>query len=222
MEWKIISKIILNRKVVKSTFLLFLFISSGIKAQEKHIRIYPTIGTSLRFGIMNFFNFKPMFPDNFSRPYNPQQNISGFSINPGLAIHYNEIEVEYFSGFRYDAVNYISGTDNKYAKSFLVDHNFNLAYRKKMAYGIGSSIVNTNKGYWYIDDFNNPIPKYHNIEFKTVNVFIQFPVYKIINLELKVQYMPNGCPYNREEKYIMYSLRLFYRLNFLNNRKKKE
>lgn len=201
-----------NKKAAFAALLFVVSISFQSFAQKETIKLYPTAGATLRAGIMNFYNFKTIWSD---RPYNlypSERNIDGLSLNPGLAIALNHFEVEYFLNLRYDVVHYSASKENSVERDFLLDHNINFAYRRKASYGIGFSIINSGKGFWYDD----PTPRYQDIEFKTVNFFVTIPVWKILNLEIKALYMPNGYPYNRNEDYIMYSLRLYYRFNFLN------
>jgi len=213
MERKISSIFLcINKKAAFAAFLLIASISFQSFAQKKALKLYPTIGITLRAGIMNFLNFEPIWPDSYYKLYPSERNIDGISLNPGLAICSNHFEFEYFSNLRYDVVYFISGSDNKYERDFLLDHNFNFSYKKRISYGIGFSIINSGKGFWY----DNPTPMYQDIEFKTVNFFVVIPIWKILNLEVKALYMPNGYPYNRNEDYIMYSLRMYYRFNFLN------
>ena len=137
----------------------------------------------------------------------------------GLAVSNRHFEFEYFLNLRYDVVHYSISKENEPNREFILDHNINFAFKGRVAYGIGFSIINSGKGFWYYNNATNPIPIYHNIEFKTVNAFLTVPAFKILKLEIKALYMPNGYPYNRNGKYIMYSMRLYYKFNFLRKRK---
>jgi hypothetical protein len=218
MGWEMTKICSFKKKAGCAAFFFYIFLTVPVKGQEKAVEFYPTLGITLRAGIMNFFNLQIIQPESFTRPYPSERNIDGFSLNPGFAIDFYSLEVEYFSNLRYDVVHYIRGSENEYARAFLLDHNFNLSFRKKLSYGVGISIVNSGKGYWYIDNTINPIPKYHDIEFSTINFFLSIPVWKILKLEVKALYMPNGYGYNRSEEYIMYSLRLYHKFNFLNKK----
>lgn len=110
------------------------------------------------------------------------------------------------------SINREPGLEDTYVKGFIVDHNFNLTLRRKINYGVGISVVNFRTGF----SFENPIgvQRYQSIEFNTYNAFVTFPYKKILFIELKALYVPNGFPENPYEQYIMYSLRVYYKLNF--------
>ena len=159
---------------------------------------------------MNFFNFDAVIPSDPTKPYDYERNVQGLSINPGLQLQSGYLGFEYYSNLRYDVVHGTIGVENKYVKYFIIDHNINFFVKRKLSYGVGISIVNDNKVYSFV----NPVLRYHNIEFKTYNVFVTLPIKKIINLEIKALYVPKGFPVNPKEKYIMYSLRAYYKFNF--------
>ncbi|HBH25029.1 MAG TPA: hypothetical protein DDY13_16615 [Cytophagales bacterium] len=192
--------------------LLFPYESIG---QEKAIKIYPTAGITWRSTAMNFFNFKAVIPADPTKPYSYEKNVQGFSINPGLQIRTRNIGFEYYSNLRYDVIYSRLESENVYVKEFIVDHNFNLVFKRKIDFGVGLTFVNAGKGY----EFVNPVPRYHNIEFKTYNAFVTIPIKKVINLEIKALYIPEDFPENPNEQYIMYSLRAYYKFDFLNKRK---
>lgn len=211
------------KKVVKTAFLIFSFIYFPIilspivaSAQNRLFKLSPTAGITWRSTVMNFFNFNGVVPDDFTKPYSSEKNVQGFSLNPGIQIEYKIVGFEYYANLRYDVVYFKFGSNEEYEKDFLLDHNFNIYINKKIQYGIGLSIINSGKGY----EFVNPIPRYHNIEFKTYNAFVTVPIKKILNLEIKALYIPKDFPENPNEKYIMYSLRVYYKFNFLNKAKK--
>lgn len=180
--------------------------------QEKTLKIYPTAGITWRSTAMNFFNFKSVIPSDPTKPFPYEKNVQGISFNPGLQIIGKLIGFEYYPNLRYDVVYSKLETENEYVKEFIVDHNFNLIFKRKINIGLGLSVVNSGKGYSFI----NPVPRYHHIEFKTYNVFIDIPIKKVVNLEIKALYIPKGFPENPNEKYIMYSLRGYYKFNFFN------
>lgn len=184
--------------------LIFSFKSFG---QDSGVTIVPTAGITWRSTAMNFFNFKAVIPYDPTNPYHYEKNVQGFSLNPGLQFKTKFVGIEYFSNLRYDVVHYIFGSNNQYKKEFIIDHNFNLILKKKFDFGFGLTIVNAGKGY----EFVNPIPRYHHIEFKTYNVFVTLPIKEVVNLEIKALYVPKNFPENPNEKYIMYSLRAFYK-----------
>lgn len=186
-----------------------------IMGQKNAIQIYPTAGITWRSTAMNFFNFKAVIPADPTIPYDYERNVQGFSLNPGLQLNSKFIGFEYYSNLRYDVVHGVIGVENKRVKEFIVDHNFNLIFKRKIDFGFGLTIINAGKGY----EFVNPIPRYHNIEFKTYNIFVVVPIKKVINLEIKALYIPNNFPENPDEQYIMYSLRAYYKFDFLNKKK---
>jgi hypothetical protein len=194
---------------------LILFCSAQAFGQEKLIQVYPTAGISWRSTAMNFFNFKAIIREDPTKPYHYEKNVQGFSLNPGILIKAKTIGVEYYSNLRYDVISGTIGQENKFIKEFIIDHNFNLIISRKIDFGLGLTIVNAGEGYAFV----NPIPRYHNIEFKTYNLFVTVPVKKLIQLEIKALYIPKDFPENREEKYLMYSLRVYYKFNFLNKQK---
>lgn len=198
--------------IVIAFILLFPFETIG---QEKAIKIYPTAGINWRIAVMNVFNFKAIIPADPTKPYSYEKNVQGFSFNPGIQLTSNIIGFEYYPNLRYDVVHYIFGSNDEYKKNFLIDHNLNLILKRKVEFGFGMTIVNAGKVY----EFVNPIPRYHNIEFKTYNVFVTVPIKKVINLEIKALYIPKDFPENPNEQYVMYSLRAYYKFDFLNRKK---
>jgi hypothetical protein len=204
----------LNLSCTMAIVFILLFPTES-KGQEKAIKIYPTLGVTWRVAVMNFFNLNAVIPNDPTIPYSYERNVQGFSINPGIQIITSIIGFEYYPGFRYDVVYSSLEVENVYFKEFIVDHNFNLILKRKLGFGIGMTIVNAGKGF----EFVNPIPRYHNIEFKAYNAFVTIPVKKIINLQIEVQYIPKDFPRNPYEKYIMYSLRAYYKFDFLNKKK---
>ena len=179
---------------------------------KRLLKIYPTVGVTWRSTAMNFFNFKAVIPSDPTNPYHSEKNVQGLSLNLGLQLQINNVGFEYVPNFRYDVVHYVFGSNNQYAKDFLIDHNLNFFVKRKLSYGVGISIVNDNKVYSFV----NPVLRYHSIEFKTYNVFVTVPIKKVLSLEIKALYVPKGFPENPTEKYIMYSLRVYYKFKFLN------
>jgi hypothetical protein len=199
-------------------FLLTIF-PEPAKSQEKLIDIYPTLGLTWRSTAMNNFNFGAVLPDDPTKYYPYEKNVQGFSLNTGIQLDFwKSFVFEYVPNLRYDVSHFrFNGSSDEvmYLKEFMIDHNLNIAVRKKLLYGgVGLSIINVNKGY----AFENPIgvSRYHDIEFTTYNAFITFPIKKVLNLEFKVLYSKNNFPFNKNEEYLMYSFRLFYTFDFLN------
>lgn len=208
---------------LKSTVIAVLFFISLSVAYSQYsnkVNFYTTGGLMLRTGIMNFFNFKYKWPSNVSRPYNSERNINGFSLSPGILFKINHLQIEYFAGLRYDVLYIVSGKENTYQREFILDHHFNFSLKvRKLSYGVGSSIVNAGKSFTYNTNIFTPNYIHESLEFRTINGFVTFPVWKTLNLEIKAIYMPNGYPYNRQQDFIMYSTRLFYKFKFLNKNK---
>lgn len=210
-------KKLIKRAALAGPFYILINISSALSQEsEKPLNFYPTAGITWRSTAMNFFNLKGIWPADPTIPYSYERNVQGLALNIGLQARMKYVGFEYYPGLRYDAVHGTIGVENKYVKEFLIDHNFNFFVGRKITYGIGISIVNDNKVYSFV----NPILRYHNIEFKTYNFFVTVPIKKVINLEIKALYVPTGFPYNPKEKYIMYSLRVYYKFNFLNSNTK--
>jgi len=221
------------------TYLLFTAIPD-VHSQESYSgKFYPTAGITWRSTAMNFFNFDYVWPDDFSRPYDYERNVQGFSLNIGIQYQLsNTLVVEYYPNLRYDVIYH--RWDKKYdeligitndgdslftndnpinIKEFIIDHNFNIMRKKgRLAYGLGMTIVNTGKSFKYPNSYRapNPIYRYQSLEFKAYNAFVTFPLKNIFNLELKAMYIPKDFPYNQFEKYIMYSMRVYYRFKSLN------
>ena len=195
----------------------FSFSSNKSVGQAKAIELYPTAGITWRSTATSFFNFKGIMPSDPTIPYDYERNVQGLSMNPGIQIRSGFIGIEYYSNLRYDVVSGVIGVENERIKDFLIDHNFNLIFARKIDFGLGLSIVNSGKGF----EFVNPIPRYHNIEFKSYNAFVTIPVKKIFNLEIKALYIPKDFPENPEQKCIMFSLRIYYKFDFLNKALKK-
>lgn len=223
----ILSKVkdLLKKKVAKATFffigskvyttfcLLFLLLPSFHSlAQTQPVSIRPTFGMSFRSTAMNFFNFKAVEKRDFTLPYNYEKNVQGIALDLGVQLNLFSIGLEYNPRFRYDYVhgNYDIALHKRLpdTKDFLLDHNVNIFFRRKLIYGTGLTIVNAGKGYW----FENPVGfrRYHHIEFMTYNIFVGLPIKKYLCLEFKAQYVPENFPINRHDDYIMYSLRAYY------------
>lgn len=208
------------KKSATLSVVLFFTFCSTVLAQPFGIKFYPTGGVAFRTGIMNFFNFKYKWPQSFIRPYHPEKNVHGISLCPGLMMEAGHFQLEYFAGLRHDVLYEIQGVDNAYFRDFILDHHINISLSiRKFSYGVGTSIINVGKSFTYNTNIYNPKYIHESLEFKTVNFFVTLPVWKILNLETKAIYMPNGYPYNRHKKYIMYSIRLFYKFRFLSKKR---
>ncbi len=228
-----------------TTFFLFFFIliySENSQAQNEESRVMLTAGLTWRSTAMNFFNLKSLRPSNIRIPsiYYYEISVQGVSLNIGLQYRLSHrLKLEYHPNLRYDHLRIdteyietryvpkaINSTDSTFVdfytseevKAFIVDHNFNFIFKgKKLDYGIGMTIVASGKLIEY--NTSPTTTELFNIEFSTYNAFIVVPIKKVINLEIKALYIPSGFPYNRKEKYMMYSLRAFYKFNL--KRKKK-
>ncbi|MCP4458511.1 MAG: hypothetical protein GY816_10890 [Cytophagales bacterium] len=210
----------------------------GLQEPQKS-KLYPTAGITWRSTAMNFFDFVSILPDDPNKPFDYERNVQGFSLNIGIQYQLsNSVAIEYYPNMRYDVthhkwdskydelvlvVNEVDSffTNDKpiYIKKFLIDHNFNIMRKKgKLAYGLGLTIVNSGESYTFPHNHRapNPIVRTHIIEFKTYNAFVTLPLKKIFNLELKAMYIPRDFPENVSEKYIMYSIRVYYKFDFLN------
>lgn len=199
---------------VFTTFCLLLLLLPSLHslAQTKAVSIHPTFGMSFRSTAMNFFNFRAVERRDFTLPYNYEKNVQGIALDLGVQLDVLSIGLEYSPRFRFDYVhsNYDIALQEPLpdTKDFLLDHNVNIFFRRKIIYGTGFTIVNAGKGYW----FENPVGfrRYHNIEFMTYNLFVGVPVKKHLCLEFKAQYIPENFPINRQDDYIMYSLKAYY------------
>ena len=188
---------------------------SSIKSlgQAKLIKLYPTAGITWRSTAVSSIH---LYSSYRTSPYDYERNVQGFSLNPGIQLEFRKVGFEYYTNLRYDVVHSKTGALNDYVKDFLLDHNINLFYHHKIQYGLGMSIVNSGKGFEFV---YRRVPKYHNIEFKTYNIFVTIPVKKIVFLEIKALYVPKDFPENQEAEYLMFSLRAYYKFDFLNKRK---
>lgn len=194
----------------------------------------PTIGVTWRSTAMNFFDFGPIIPMDWNMKYTYEKNVQGFSLNPGVQYQLSRtLFLEYYPNLRYDVTHsvwskkhdvfqFVSdegdslfiNNNPSYSKSFLIDHNFNIIRRKgKLALGMGMTIVNAGKTINYPIAHRYPANRrIQNIEFRTLNGFVVIPVKKIYNLELKAMYIPRDFPKNIYEQYMMYSIRVYYKL----------
>jgi len=222
------------------SFILVALCNSETHSQEpQKSKIFPTAGITWRSTAMNFFDFQRVVPDDYSIPYDYERNVQGFSFNTGIQYQItNSIILEYYPNLRYDVTHSIPDSKkwelmlvtaegdsifgNSHSlkiKNFLIDHNFNVMrkYGKKV-YGIGMTIANSGESYEFLINSRNSGlgTRTHSIEFKTYNAFVTFPLKKIFNLELKAMYIPRAFPRNVSEKYMMYSIRVYYKFDFLN------
>lgn len=189
----------------------------NLVAQEKAIKVYPTIGITWRSTATGLLNLSGVWDYDPKVPYDYERNVQGFSINPGIQMELSSlpIGIEYYPNLRYDVVSFNFFPVDTYNKQFLIDHNFNLYVKRKVTGGVGFSIVNSGAGFDYV----NPTPEYFEIEFRTYNVFIVLPIKKIVNLEVKALYIPVDFPANPHGEHIMFSLRLYYKFQFLDRAK---
>jgi hypothetical protein len=194
------------------TTLLVLPKSLLLGQNREALTIYPTAGISWRSPAVPLLHLNGILPADPTIPYPAEKNIQGFSLNPGLQLIKKSIGIEYSPNLRYDIVSSVLWQDNVYNKEFIVDHNFNLLLCRKKIYSLGYSIINAGKGF----EFVNPNLRYHNIEFRSFNLAVTFPIKEIFNLEIKTMYSSRGFPDNPEKEVLMFTLRAYYRFNFLN------
>jgi hypothetical protein len=214
-----------SRSAFRLTLIAVAYCMLAYGAQAQKLEVYPTAGITWRSTLMNFFNFDYVWPYDNTVPFDYERNIQGLGLNIGCLLQGDLLGIEYYPSFRYDVthfrfrppgstgVHYVTKDD--YYKSFLVDHNVNLLFRrKKLDFGFGFSLVNAGKGF----HFENPFPRYQRIEFKTYSAFVTIPIKKVVHLELKAHYIPERHPQNPYQKYMSYSIRLYHRFGFLNKK----
>ena len=205
-------------------------------AQQREPNLTGTIGITWRSTAMNFFNFKYVYTNPRILSYSYERNVQGVSLNIGLAYRISsKLSIEYHPNIRYDQINFDRNTvgwtrsimrtpqgDSVFNqptyeyipnKEFILDHNFNLIFRKKLNWGLGLSIINTGKSFQYENPIGSP-PKTVDIQFVTYNAFVVIPVKKILFLELKALYINNLPTSHPDDNHIMYSTRLFYKIRF--------
>jgi len=185
---------------------------------QKH-KIFPTAGITWRSTAISLFNSHLSNIDSTFRPYLSERNVQGFSLNIGLQYQLanSSITLEYYPNLRYDVthVRLDAKHNHPIVKRFLIDHNINLMRQFwGKVIGIGLTVVNSGASYDY--QARSSIIKTHDIEFKTYNAFVAFPLKKIFNLELKALYIPRGFPVGVTRKYMMFSIRVYYKFDFLN------
>ena len=218
--------------------LIFCIFQPGqmVIAQQREPNLTGTIGITWRSTAMNFFNFKYVYTDPRISSYDYERNVQGLSINIGLIYQISsKLSLEYHPNIRYDQITFdrdtvgwtksIVGTQTGDTviyqpiyeqipnKESILDHNFNLVFRKKLNWGLGLSIINTGKSFQYENPIGSP-PKTENIQFVTYNAFAVIPVKKILFLELKALYTNNLPTSDPNDNHIMYSARLFYKVRF--------
>lgn len=200
-------------------FVIFVSNNTAI-AQESKVNISATAGITWRSPAMHIFHFRGIHRNNFQSSYDNERNIQGFSVNPGLRVNYKKIGFEYYPNLRYDVVNQDLTdpqiTDN-FIKEFIVDHNFNFFVRRKVDYGAGFSIVNTGKTISYVIN-NNQFS--HNIQFHTINAFVAVPIKKVLDLEIKVHFIPNGFHGHHSARTLLYTLRAYREFDSIFRKKK--
>ncbi len=202
--------------------IIFWFLLNGLFSpcfsQKQRVSVYPTVGLTWRSTAMNFFNFKAVNPADPTVPYPYERNVQGLSLNTGVFVKTSSFGFEYYLNLRYDVTHNDLKIEDTYYKEFITDHNFNFILQKKIDYGIGISIVNFNKGF----EFENPVGvmRYQDIQFNSYNFLVILPLKKKFYLELKALYIPHGFPENPNEKYMMYSIRFFYKIKLKGNHSK--
>ena len=213
-------------------YLLLFYGSTNLYAQPEPGILSPTLGLTFRTTATGFLNFNGVLPWDWRQPYDYEQNVQGLRVNAGLEYQAtNKIALAYYANVGYDRIASYRNPDPSTGifygfgargdslihypdikvEELILDHNIQLILRgKKIDYGIGLSIINSGKGYEYYEDGDL---RYHNIQFTAYNLFLQFPILKKINTEIKAQYVPAGFPQNPFRDVIMMSIRTFYRFD---------
>ncbi|MEO1052365.1 MAG: hypothetical protein AAFX87_17155 [Bacteroidota bacterium] len=209
----------MKRLIVFLLIINCLFINEVFGQSEEpqsKIELFPTIGITWRSPATQFFDFSGVFPEEMNSLYDDERNTQGLALNTGLLIRYNEkFEFEYYPGWRYDVVQREPGVLNSRIRQFIVDHNWNIQYKKKLGVGIGFSIINTGKGYFNDLELHGN-QEFRSIQFESFNFFVDIPIKKVIDFEVKVQYVRRDFPANRTLDVTMLNLRVYYRFRFLN------
>ena len=152
----------------------------------------------------------------FNSPYIAERNLQGSSLNVGLIYSPSKnYSIEYVPNLRYDCISkrtiklipnsltpvvdfngdttyvhdfYYSSADKK----FIIDHNFNLIFRKKINWGGGVSIINTGQSFFY--EYPTGLISSQSIEYTSYNAFVLVPIKKVYKLELKLHYIGEPIP----------------------------
>ncbi len=205
----------LNRWIVIVCLFCFLSISN-VYAQ---INITPSVGITWRSTAMNYFNFKGLRKYDLRVPYSYEANVQGFSITPSVGLNYQRLTLSYDVNLRYDYLHslYDSTTFEgvRDIKNFISDHNLNILWKtKKLSYGIGWGVVNFRKDFEYL---NGGKLYFQNLQFNTYNFLCNLPLKNQFHLQMSAYYIPRGFPYNPYQKFIMYSLKLYYKFKLSDN-----
>jgi len=234
--------IVLIRKVVKVIFFTIFIALLSLEntfSQSNYSRLSLTAGLSWRSAPTFFSSHGAVFFK--SGLYDEDKNVQGFSLNLGLRYKFNDkISLEYYPSLRYDymyhKLHFISkklievynNVDSLFDVTYrreningiIIDHDISLLFSKrKFDFGIGITLVNAGKGFEY--EYNS-VNRYLTTEFLTYNAIIQVPIKKVINLELKINYVPNGFPEGSTAKHFMHTLRAYYKFNFPKKKRDKK
>ncbi|MEO1054594.1 MAG: hypothetical protein AAFX87_28440 [Bacteroidota bacterium] len=201
-------------------FLFDLLCLNQVKAQAlRSLELYPTVGLKYRSPATRFIDFSGIRKVPLNSIFAGEKNIQSAGFSIGMVARYNQkLEFEYYSFLRHDYISYASVNPITFNKEFIADHEVSIKLRRKVAFGLGFSVINTGKGYRNLEMVNGNTD-YNSIQFSSYNFLIDIPVKRIIDLEIKVQYVPQEFPTNRSAAVTMLSLRAYYRFNFLNRNK---
>ncbi len=214
-------------------FIFTLFISDFVKAQNQEnnprkIKIIPNIGIRWRSIPYDWEELKRIFKPldyptssnwSYRQPgYRVEENTKGYSLSPAVTFNFNERHgVEYIAHLRYDVThsvhdweNWLSSSRKIEVKSFLHDHEIQFVKtfkNQKNRIGLGVGIINTFKKITVYYPFHK---EHTNLQYVSYNGFYQREIYKKLNAEIKISYVPHGFPNHPLLKVVYFSTRVFY------------
>ena len=211
-------------------FLLILCpsLASGFVKQDsaaKNKRFEYGFGVSVQFLLYADKN-ESVLGHFISQPY-PGRNAQGPGMSLFLGAYTNNgLGFEYSPTLRYAYIRLLHMRNSNgqligngpVERSFVLDHHFSLVYRKNSTgkrpkyFGIGYSIISTNKGYegaFLIQGNAGAVltAKYINLEFSGFHALARFEIMDHLSIEPRFLYVPPGnIEYRPENTFSIFSL----------------
>lgn len=219
----------ISKRVPPLVFLLMVVYGNGVCQPlkeayynpEKKLSLSFAVGPSWQSTIMNFFNFKRVFPF-ICVPFNYERNIQGVGLAPSVSLLFNrnKLGIDYTTNLRYD---HIQRTPNRQdeIKGLITNHFFSIfkevtngnnSKKTLFSYGVGYGLINTNLGFSFSNLCTGNKDDYINLQFPVYTVFARIPIKSGFFIEPKAHITANGHPLNKRAQYAFYSLRVAYKI----------
>lgn len=176
-------------------------------------QLYATIGAMARTPNFSGSNM-PGNADSY-------KTMSGFGGNIGL-IYYTKFgfNMGYDANFRYDFIHYTDALkgDNAENYEFISDHSLILtrSFRQKKKiggyYGIGFTILNFNKGYYFQIDHPTIPSSYHKLQAYTINLVAALQINQTWTIEPRIMIGRKDNPFGLPQNPVFGMMRIYYQI----------